>query len=260
MIPKDITNEHYELQCTILLGYRGSHVHGTFLPKKDPDCIDDIDVHGICIPPIDHYYGLKNFGSKGTKEIKKNEWDIVLFEFTKAIQLMRKGNPNILQLLWLKPNQYMHISPLGQMLIDKRNIFMGKHIHQNFAGYARGQFHRMTHSACKGYMGKKRKELVERFGYDTKNAAHLIRLLRMSIEVMNQGVIYPTRPEADMLKDIKRGEWSLEDIKTEAERLFILAEEAYVRSDLPHNSDYEAIDELCHQIAKKYFDLAQNTL
>jgi len=33
-----------------------------------------------------------------------------------------------------------------------------------------------------GYMGKKRRELVMRVGYDAKNAAHLIRLLRMGIE------------------------------------------------------------------------------
>lgn len=260
MIPIDIINNHYELRCPILLGYRGSHVHGTFIPKTDPDCIDDIDVMGICIPPLDHYYGLKSFGSKGTKEIVKDEWDIVLYEFTKAIRLLRNGNPNILQLLWLEDRHYMHISPLGQILIDNRDIFLAKSIHQGFVGYARKQFHKMTHSACKGYMGKKRKELVERFGYDTKNAAHLIRLLRMGIEVMNEGRLYPTRPDAVLLKEIKRGEWSLEKVKKEADRLFALAEEAYIRSHLPSQVDFEKVDDLCDQIAKKYFDSGQSTL
>ena len=29
---------------TILLGYVGSTAHGTYIPKNDPNCIDDIDV------------------------------------------------------------------------------------------------------------------------------------------------------------------------------------------------------------------------
>lgn len=50
-IPKKILNKHIELNWSILLGYRGSFVHGTSITKNDPDCIDDIDVQGICIPP-----------------------------------------------------------------------------------------------------------------------------------------------------------------------------------------------------------------
>jgi predicted nucleotidyltransferase len=260
MIPKDIVRDNKELQWNILLGYRGSFVHGTHVPKEDPDCIDDLDVEGICIPPFEYYYGLKQFGSKGTKEIKKDEWDIVLFEFTKAMRMLKKGNPNILQLLFLQENHYLHISPLGQMLIDNRSIFMGKHMYHSYAGYANGQLHRMTHAACKGYMGEKRKRLVERHGYDTKNASHLIRLLGMCIEAMTEGVIYPTRPEAAKLKEIKRGEWTLEQVKKEANRLFELAHESYVRSLLPAIANSEKIDDLCVQIARKYFDSGQSTL
>jgi len=258
MIPRDIYKDNPEMGYNILLGYRGSFVHGTYIPKDDPDCIDDIDVQGICVPPLDHYYGTKTFGSKGTKEIKKDEWDIVLFEFTKAIRLLKKGNPNVLQLLWLQEKHYIHKSPLGQMLIDNRDLFVGKHVYHSFAGYANGQLHRMTHSACKGYMGAKRKTLVEKFGHDTKNAAHLIRLLKMGIEFMNEGKLHPTRVDAPILKEIKRGEWSLEKVVKESERLFELAHEAYVRSDLPARVDDKKINDLCIEIAKNYFDSAQN--
>ena len=44
-----------------------------------------------------------------------------------------------------------------------------------------------------GYMGQKRRELVRRVGYDDKNAAHLIRLLRMGIEFLTEGTIYVER-------------------------------------------------------------------
>jgi len=70
-IPKELLFEHpYIEDWSILLGYRGSISHGMFVPSKDPNSIDDKDVIGICIPPMDYYYGLKQFGSRGTKEIK----------------------------------------------------------------------------------------------------------------------------------------------------------------------------------------------
>jgi len=37
-----------------------------------------------------------------------------------------------------------------------------------------------------GYLGDKRKQLVLKHGYDAKNAAHLIRLLRMGIEFLTK--------------------------------------------------------------------------
>ena len=44
---------------------------------------------------------------------------------------------------------------------------------------------------------------------------------------------------------IKRGEWPLDKVKAEAERLFQLAQEAYVRSYLPPEPDRERAEKLC---------------
>ena len=63
-----------------------------------------------------------------------------------------------------------------------------------------------------GRMGAKRKELVEKFGYDTKNASHLIRLLKMGIEALTTGELLIERPDNNMLLEIKRGEWKLERV------------------------------------------------
>ena len=82
----------------------------------------------------------------------------------------------------------------------------------------------------------------------------------MCIEFMTEGKLYPTRPDAVKLKNIKRGEWSLLDVKEEAKRLFALAQEAYMRSSLPDAVDPKKVDDLCDQIARKYFDSDQNTL
>ena len=76
-------------------------------------------------------------------------------------------------------------------------------------------------------MGQKRRELVRRVGYDAKNAAHLIRLLRMGIEFLIEGTMHVERADAPELLDIKRGEWPLEKVKAEAERLFQLSQEFF---------------------------------
>ena len=249
-IPKDIIELESIKDMCILLGYRGSISHGTYKSNKNPNSIDDKDAMGICIPSIEYYYGLKTFGSRGTVEIKEDVWDIVLYEYRKAIRLLEKGNPNIMALLWLAPQYYINVTGAGQMLIDNRDLFVGKHVYHSFVGYAYGQLHRMTHMACKGYMGEKRKRLVEKYGFDTKNAAHLVRILRMGIEFLNDGELYVLRKDAQQLLEIKAGEWTLEKVKAEAERLFIVAELAYTHSKLPVKPDHERVNKLCVDIAK----------
>jgi hypothetical protein len=105
-------------------------------------------------------------------------------------------------------------------------------------------------------MGAKRRELVRRVGFDAKNAAHLIRLLRMGIEFLVEGELHVERADAAQLLEIKRGEWLLERVKEEAERLFRLAEEAYVRSTLPPKPDQWQAEQLCMEIISRYHGLA----
>ncbi|MFH1442264.1 MAG: nucleotidyltransferase domain-containing protein [Candidatus Omnitrophota bacterium] len=238
---------------SIVVAYRGSIAHGLYIPNRDVNSIDDKDVISICIPPIPYYFGLEEYGSRGTKEIKYKEWDIVVYEFKKCINLLIQGNPNILSILWLDKDSYISISSEGKQLIAASNLFIGKHVYHSFVGYAKGQLHRMTHLAFQGYMGDKRKRLVQKFGYDTKNAAHLIRLLRMGIEFLNQGRLFVKRKDSESLLAIKRGEWSLNQVKKEADILFKKAEQAYIKSKLPDRPDYDKINSLCVNILEKHF-------
>jgi len=234
---------------TILLGYMGSISHGTQIPKNNPDSIDDIDIMGVSVAPENVYMGLKKFEQK---EVKYKEWDSVVYEIKKFFSLLLKQNPNVLGLLWLQHQNYIHKAPAGQCIIDNRNLFISKEAYHSFSGYAHGQLHRMEHLACKGYMGAKRKALVDKFGYDCKNAAHLIRLLRMGIEFLTDGELRVFREDATELKEIKSGQWSLEKVKREADALFILAREAYVRSPLPPKPDYTKTEELLISILREY--------
>lgn len=238
----------------ILLGYRGSIAHGTYLnPEHVEDSIDDKDIMGVIIPPLEHYFGLREWGSRGTKEKKIREWDSVTYELRKFISLLYGSNPNVLSLLWLEPHHYILKTELGDQLIEARRLFVSKKIYYAFIGYAYGQLKRMTHLATQGYMGQKRKELVEKFGHDTKNGSHLIRLLRMGIEFLREGELHVHRHDARELVEIKRGDWPLEKIKDEAERLFKRAEQAYDECKFPNEPDRQKVNELLVEILCEHF-------
>jgi hypothetical protein len=66
----------------------------------------------------------------------------------------------------------------------------------------------------------------------------------MGIEFMTEGELHVKRQDATQLLEIKRGEWSLDRVKAEADHLFALAEESYVRSSLPVDVDKEAVNRL----------------
>lgn len=100
-----------------------------------------------------------------------------------------------------------------------------------------------------GYMGAKRKATVRALGYDAKNAAHLIRLLRMGLEFLETGELQVFRwQDAEELKAIKRGEWSLDDVKNEADYLFNKVREAKAACRLPVQPNAAAANDLLENI------------
>lgn len=235
---------------SILFGYRGSQAHGTFRPNTEPNSIDDIDLMGVIIQPAKAYLG---FGMQETYERMEDPWDIVVYDIRKFVNLLCKQNPNVLGMLWLKPNYYTHLTPAGQLLIDNRDLFVSKEAYNSFTGYAHSQLHKMTHGAHQGYMGEKRKKLVEKFGYDTKNASHLLRLLKMGIEYLSTGQLNVLREDNAYLVEVKQGKYSLEYVQKEAERLFQLADLALVNSKLPNKVDVKKAEKLLVDIMLEHF-------
>lgn len=224
--------------------WRGSVAHGTYVPNDDPLSIDDKDLIGICIPPADHYLGLREFGSRGTEEIVADPWDIVVYEHRKALRLLAKGNPNMLAMLWAPSEFTTHYTAAGEALLACRELFATKAVYPAFRGYAQSQLKKMGKGVYHGYMGVKRRALVDQFGYDTKNASHLIRILRQGIDFMLTGDLEVYRSDAEELLAIKRGEWSYEEVKLLAEELDNTLRSAGDDSPLPEKPDWDAINKL----------------
>ncbi len=141
----DVIAKHHQdiLDWSILAGWRGSITHGTYIQKHDPQSIDDKDAMYIVVPSEDYYLGLLKYGSHGTVEIKDGEFDIVVYEAKKFISLLAQGNPNVLCMLWLRPEYYLMQTIAGKTIVENRSLFVGQHVYHSFSGYAKAQMERL---------------------------------------------------------------------------------------------------------------------
>ena len=238
----------------VLVCYRGSQAHGTYIPPEDPDSVDDIDLFAVCVPPMNYFLGLKQWAGK---DFWVNEYDIVAYNLDKFIRLLLKGNPNVHQALWVKPEHILYCTEIGEELIAHRDRFIGKvPLFNALTGYAQGQFKRMTQSnPYQGYMGEKRRHLVNQFGYDPKNASHLIRLQQMCLDFLLTGEFRVWREDAADLIDIKRGKWSLDAVKEYSQRLHEACQTDFQTCMLPDYADTEWADLFLIRLLRNVYGL-----
>lgn len=95
---------------------------------------------GVYVGPLEHYLG---FGRRDVYEQWEADWDCVFYELRKFIGLLLNCNPNVLSLLWLKPNGIIYESTLGARLRENRDLFVTKKAFHSFSGYAHQQFKKM---------------------------------------------------------------------------------------------------------------------
>jgi predicted nucleotidyltransferase len=95
-----------------------------------------------------------------------------------------------------------------------------------------------------------RAKLEAQFGYDTKHAQHLVRMLRMGVEILRDGEVRVRRDDAEELHAIRSGAWSYDELVERAERLGAKVREAAQCSALPKAPDEERLDALCAEIVE----------
>lgn len=98
-----------------------------------------------------------------------------------------------------------------------------------------------------------RAKLEEQYGYDTKHAMHLVRLMRMAQEILTEGKVVVFRPDAEELLRIRNGEFDYEWLLKWAEETDERLNELYETSTLRFAADYEAIDALYREVALQYW-------
>jgi predicted nucleotidyltransferase len=79
---------------------------------------------------------------------------------------------------------------------------------------------------------EKRSATEEKYGYDTKHAMHLVRLLRMGEEILTGAGVIVKRPDAAELLEIRNGAWDYDDLVEYAE-----SKDELIRGELYKNTE-----------------------
>jgi uncharacterized protein len=234
---------------TIHLYTGGSALHGAKV-----EGYDDLDIYGVYVEPPEKIIGVDSYEhfvwSTGNNESKNTakDVDIILYGLQKWANLACKGNPSILHSLFA-PNTL--ITPperdtwFHAVMKHKQRFLCRKHAKQ-FLGFASAQLMRMTGERSRNVS---RPDLVEKYGYDTKFAMHVIRLLVECEELMLTGGITLPSIEKDLLIAIRTGNKTEDWVIREATWRFEVCHEAEKNSVLPPEIDRNAVSKL---IAEAY--------
>lgn len=248
-------NVHY---LTIM----GSVAYGV-ADTNDVSATSDFDVYGWAIPPKDivfpHTAGAiwgfgaykegmpkSHFGVFQAHHVhdptaqggKGREYDVQVYNVVKFVQLCMECNPNMIDSLFTPETCVLHITRVGQLLRDNRRLFLHQGICDRFKGYAYAQVHKMQ--SKEPLPGSKRAALREKHGLDVKFAYHTVRLLNEAEQLLLEGDLDLQR-NREMLKSIRRGEWSLAQVLEYFEKKRLDLETARTKSALPAVPDEAAI-------------------
>lgn len=220
LLPKDdprareIAEANTILRCTV-----GSTVHGLSIEGTD-----DLDEMGICVEPYAHFFGLRSRFDQWVFRTQPEgarsgpgDLDLTVYSLAKWCRLALHGNPTILLPLFVPESAISVCDPVGRDLRAMSCLFVGSNLFGPYLGYMEQQRHRLTNKVKM----PNRPELVERYGYDTKYAGHLIRLGFQGIELATTGKMsLPMREhERNTVIAIRRGQFSEAEVLELAENL-----------------------------------------
>jgi predicted nucleotidyltransferase len=97
-----------------------------------------------------------------------------------------------------------------------------------------------------------RAELEARYGYDTKHAMHLLRLLRVGEEILREGVVRVLRPDAEWLLAVRNGALTYDQVLTYAAEHKARLAATIAHSPLREEPDEQAADRLLIELQTEY--------
>lgn len=121
----------------ILLGLGGSHAYGTNNENSD------LDIRGCALNSKSDILTNQNF-----EQFQNEATDTTIYSFNKLIHLLCNVNPNTIEILGLKPEHYLYLSPIGLELLDNKKLFLSKKAVYSFGGYANQQLYRLQQKSA----------------------------------------------------------------------------------------------------------------
>lgn len=255
---KAITPPRYVPGSLQYMTIMGSEAYGVGTDKSDRD------VYGFCIPPkhivFPHTAGyIQGFGRAPERfdqyqqhhildEDTKCIWDFSIYNIVKYFQLCMENNPNMIDSLFTPQRCVLVSTKIGNLIRDCRRDFLHKGAWHKFKGYAFSQMRKMSSQNRTG----KRKEAVEKYGYDPKFAYHTVRLLNEVEQVLIERDLTLDR-NREQLKDIRQGNWSLEQVQKYFYNKEKQLEDLYTSSKLPYGPEEDIIRALLFQCLEQYY-------
>ena len=215
----------------ILEGIVGSRAYGLDTETSD------IDIKGIYLASTEKVLSMDWNSDKTTVDNTDPDW--VYHEVQKFMKLAMKGNPTITELLWLE--SYIQLEPIGQLLIDNREIFLSNIIFKSYGGYALSQARDLNRRG--GTYGSGRSNRYE------KHTRHCFRLLYQGRELLETGKLTVRVTPAMREELFAIGKLPPEEVVAKFEEEFKKFDE--IASVLPDKPDFEAINNLLLQIREK---------
>lgn len=255
------------LTNTLYLTMMGSEAYGVSSGDSD------IDVYGVVMPPkgdiFPHLNGyIFGFGPKpepfttwvqhhiDDKSTGK-EYDISLFSIVKYFHLMLECNPTMINSLFVPRRCILHSTRVSEHLRANRKLFLHKGCKHKFLGYAYSQMHKMDLKTS--HKNPKRAASIEKHGYDVKYALHLVRLVLECEMILSEHDLDIER-NRELLKSIRRGEWTLDEVKNWFASKEKNIEDLYTQSTLKNTYDYEAVRDLLLECIEEHYGKIDNAI
>lgn len=212
----------------------GSRLYGVNTETSDYDYI------GAIAEPREYVIGLAHYKHQNgfeQYEFKGDNFEGSIYSLKKLIRMIAQGNPTILCLMFstIAYDEFSITTP------EFRSIAMSRQSGYRFIKYMEAQRKSMLGQRSKH---TERLDLIDKYGYDTKFAGHLIRLGFQGIEFLETGfVTLPMRDdEQECVLQIRKGETSEADVIKLSLALQDEMEMALGKTSLPDNPDNDALN------------------
>lgn len=233
----------------------GSQQHGASIPGKT----SDLDVYGIYVELPVKIFGVdseSHFTGGTQDQYEKNrpgDEDYKVYTLKRWASLACKGNPTVLGFMYSPTADSLSDSVWAKLILPNKNLFCASSHGAAFLGYAKGQVARLKGDKGKGKHGQ-RPELEQAFGFDTKAAMHMMRMMFECEEFLQTGNITYPRPEKDVLLDIRQGKWTWEKLFREYYEAEIRIQALRTTSPLPEKVDREKVSNLLVQAYREHWN------
>lgn len=234
------------LKHTILRVLVGSEAYGLNVGTGDRD------EKGVCLEPVEAMLGFSRFEQyeyrtaserEGRNDAKSEpgDLDLTIYSLRKFLQLALKGNPTIVEMLFLK--SYIEVSSLGHKLQELAPKIISRQAGKAYLGYMQAQKQRLLGE--RGGKDVNRPDLVEKYGFDTKYAMHAVRLGLQGIELLTKQTL--TLPlvgvDKSVLLDIRNGMQTLKWVTDYIQFLEGVLKELIHVSPLQERPDVQSVEE-----------------